>query len=267
MLDFLKGNRRDEEMIGKIVEIPIEYITPNPHKTRKYFSRAGLEKLSRSIKRYGILQPITVRETKEGYQLISGERRVRAAFIAGLSYVPAIIMNISDEKSAIFSLLENLQREELCFFEIAENYKRLLREQKIEQEELAEQLGRTKTEISIKLRLLKIPVRVRKMIRDYGLTERQAIAVSTLPSGDMMHSAVKTIISDKLSNGETERLIDKMIQIYDAKEHGADEKDLKFFETDIRKSVEVMQKKGISASMKETVKNDREIEYMITVRP
>ena len=110
----------------KVMEIPIENIVPNPYQPRKVFSQAALEELSNSIKVYGILQPITVRQKDDKYELIAGERRFRAAKLANLQAVPAIINNMSDESSAVLALLENLQREDLNFIEEAEAYYNLM---------------------------------------------------------------------------------------------------------------------------------------------
>ena len=114
--------------VKKVMEIPIEKIVPNPYQPRRIFSQAALEELSNSIKSYGILQPITVREIDGNYELVAGERRFRAAKLANLEFVPAIINNMTDESSAVLALLENLQREDLNFIEEAMGYENLIKE-------------------------------------------------------------------------------------------------------------------------------------------
>ena len=122
----------------KVMEIPIEKIVPNPYQPRRVFSQAALEELSNSIKSYGILQPITVRDINGNYELVAGERRFRAAKLANLEFVPAIINNMTDESSAVLALLENLQREDLNFIEEAMGYENLIKEHSFTQQQLAE---------------------------------------------------------------------------------------------------------------------------------
>ncbi len=159
----------------KVMEIPIENIVPNPYQPRKVFSQAALEELSNSIKVYGILQPITVRQKDDKYELIAGERRFRAAKLANLQAVPAIINNMSDESSAVLALLENLQREDLNFIEEAMGYENLIKEHEFTQQQLAEKLGKNQSTIANKLRILRLPNSVKIKLVENNLTERQNI--------------------------------------------------------------------------------------------
>ena len=143
-----------EKGLMKVVSIPIHNIFPNPAHPRKYFDSISLEELTASIKEFGVLRPISVRKVRCGYEIIAGERRFRAAENAGLDTIPAIIMNIDDKKSAILALLENLQRDDLSFFEIAESYQNLIHAQGMTQEEIAKKLGKSQSTIANKLRLL-----------------------------------------------------------------------------------------------------------------
>ena len=151
----------------KVMEIPIENIVPNPYQPRKVFSQAALEELSNSIKVYGILQPITVRQKDDKYELIAGERRFRAAKLANLQAVPAIINNMSDESSAVLALLENLQREDLNFIEESLGYENLIKEHNFTQQQLAEKLGKNQSTIANKLRILKLPDTVKQYLMKF----------------------------------------------------------------------------------------------------
>ena len=128
----------------KIIYIPIENIAPNPLQVRQYYDNLSLSELAKSIEEYGVIQPITVRKKDdEEYELVTGERRLRASMIAGLEEIPCIVIDADLQKSAVFSLLENLQREDLSFFEVAQSYKSLIREQGLTQEELAKRIGKS----------------------------------------------------------------------------------------------------------------------------
>ena len=132
----------------KVMEIPIENIVPNPYQPRKVFSDSALEELSKSIQEYGVLQPITVRQKDNGYELVAGERRLRAAKLAKLETIPAIINNMSDQHSAVLALLENLQREDLNPIEEALAYQSLLQTRGLSHYQLAKKLGKSKSYVT-----------------------------------------------------------------------------------------------------------------------
>ena len=144
--------RSKEKESMKVVSLPIHSIFPNPAQPRKFFDTVSLEELTESIEEFGILQPITVRKVRGGYELVAGERRFRAAENAGLDSVPAIILNVDEKKSALLALLENLQRDDLSFFEVAESYQNLIKTQGMTQEEIAKKLGKSQSNIANKLR-------------------------------------------------------------------------------------------------------------------
>ena len=145
-------------MEEKIVrDIPVDKVIPNPYQPRKVFSDSALEELSKSIQEYGVLQPITVRQKDNGYELVAGERRLRAAKLAKLETIPAIINNMSDQHSAVLALLENLQREDLNFIEESLGYENLIKEHNFTQQQLAEKLGKNQSTIANKLRILRLP--------------------------------------------------------------------------------------------------------------
>lgn len=266
MFEFLKKSRVDEE-IGKVLEIPIDCIASNPQQSRRYIDNASLVKLSRSIKRHGIIQPITVREVEEGiYELISGERRVRAAAVAGFEYIPAIVMNIDNKRSALFSLLENLQRDDLCFFEIAQNYKDLLKKQNMTIDEIAEALGVDKNDISNKIRLLRMSPRVKKLLRDYNFTERQAKAIMSLPTEELRLDVIRQVYRRRLNVYQTEEMVDRIIKKNISGEGFHDRycRELRNFEERTADLIDDMRKKGIDAAMKQNI-YDWGTEYIIRV--
>lgn len=200
-------------MEPKIVkEIPVEKIIPNPYQPRKVFSINALEELSKSIKEYGVLQPITVRECGEEFELVAGERRLRAAKLAKLETIPAIINNMSDESSAVLALLENLQREDLNFIEESLAYENLIKEHGFTQQQLAEKLGKNQSTIANKLRILKLPNIVKERLVENGLTERHARALLKLPTEELMIEVIEKVVKAELTVKKTEKLINEILE-------------------------------------------------------
>lgn len=197
----------------KIMEIPIDIIIPNPYQPRKTFSQAALQELSESIKVYGILQPITVRKIGDSrYELVAGERRLRAAKLAGLKEVPAIINNLSDESSAVLALLENLQREDLNFIEEAEGYNNLMKDHNFTQQQLAEKLGKNQSTIANKLRILRLSDEIKDILLENNLTERHARALLKLPAEDLRMQVLDAIIKNDLTVKKTEKMIKDILE-------------------------------------------------------
>lgn len=195
-----------------IINIPIEKIAPNPYQPRKEFSGSSLEELAASIKEYGVLQPINVRKIGEnGYELVSGERRLRASKIAGESHIPAVIIEIVEQDSAVIALIENLQREDLNFMEEAEGYHNLINDHGMTQEELARKVGKKQSTIANKLRLLKLNNSIKKMILENELTERHARALLKLPDDKLQERALQSIVKKSLNVKKAEELVEKML--------------------------------------------------------
>lgn len=266
MFDFLKKPTYDENL--KIVSIPLSKIAPNPNQPRKYFDPKAMDELAASIVQYGLIQPITVRRCGTGYELIAGERRYRASIIAGLKEVPSVIIEADKNKSAILALLENLQREDLSFFEIAESYKSLIREQGLTQAEIAAKMGKSQSSVANKIRLLRLPPRVKKLIRDYELTERHARALLLLNDEEKQIDAVRTVFRDHLSVSQTEELVRAIVGEKPRPEQNVQIsaiKDVKVFKNTVKKALDIMKKGGIEAHMEE-IKFEWGTEYIIRVK-
>ncbi len=252
----------------KVVSLPLVSIFPNPAQPRKHFDSISLEELTASIEEFGVLQPISVRKIRSGYEIIAGERRFRAAECAGLDTIPAIIMNIDEKKSALLALLENLQRDDLTFFEIAESYQNLIRTQGMTQEEIAQKLGKSQSTIANKLRLLRLYPRTKRLILDYSLSERHARALLHLTDEETQISAVRLINDKKLNVSQTEELIKKMLKTSPEKAQTIKFKtvqDIRVFTNTIRHALDIMRDGGVEADM-ETNSFDWGIEYVIKVK-
>lgn len=197
----------------EISYIPIKSIKPNPYQPRKNFSKRSLEELSQSIKAYGIIQPISVRKIgDESYELIAGERRLRASEMAELENIPAIVVKLMDKDSAVIALIENLQREDLNFVEEAEGYNSLINDHGLTQQELAEKMGKNQSTIANKLRILRLSDDVKRLIVENELTERHARALLKLPDEEMQLHVLEKVINKDLTVKKTESLIKSILE-------------------------------------------------------
>lgn len=260
--------RAKEKENMKVVSLPIHSIFPNPSQPRKYFDSLSLEELTSSIEEFGVLQPITVRKVRVGYEIVAGERRYRAAENAGLDTIPAIVINVDEKKSALLALLENLQRDDLSFFEIAESYQNLIRTQGMTQEEIARKLGKSQSNIANKLRLLRLYPRTKRLIIDYSLSERHARALLHLTDEEAQLEAVRTINEKKLNVSQAEELIKKMLKSTAPPTQKIKFKsfqDIRVFTNTIKRALDIMKDGGVNADM-ETNSFDWGIEYIIKVK-
>ena len=190
--------------------ISTEAIFPNLYQPRKHFNEEAIEELGQSIKTFGIIQPLSVRKMGENkYELVAGERRLRAAKKIGLEQVPVIIIDITDKDSAAIALLENLQREDLNYIEEAEAYFNLIKDHSYTQEQLAEIIGKKQSTIANKIRILKLDSEFRQILLDNRLTERHARALLKLPTKELQNKVLKTIVSRGLNVKKSEELIEK----------------------------------------------------------
>ena len=218
MLKFTKAAAlRDENQPAAqdtLQMIPISQIRPNPYQPRKYFSDEAIRELSSSIRQIGLLQPINVRQIgPERYEVIAGERRLRASKLAGLTHIKAIVRNEAyDTDVAMIAMIENLQRENLHFFEEAEGYQNLIREHHFTQEDLARRLSKNQSTIANKLRILRLPRTVKEKIMLYGLTERHARALLRLHNEEAQMQLVERIREENLSVKATEDIVESELK-------------------------------------------------------
>lgn len=200
-------------MQNEIKYIAPEYILPNLYQPRKFFDEDAINELAQSIKAYGIIQPLSVRKMGENnYELVAGERRLRAAKQLGLNEVPVILVDITDKDSAAIALLENLQREDLNYIEEAEAYFNLVQDHSYTQEQLAEVIGKKQSTIANKLRLLKLSADIRKILLENKLTERHARALLKLPEESLQLKVLDIVLKKKLNVKDTEILIEKELK-------------------------------------------------------
>lgn len=247
--------------------IPHENILPNPNQPRIRFDYAELEGLATSIRTSGMLQPINVRPLEnEKYELISGERRLRAARMVGMSKIPAIVMDVSDEQSSVFALIENIQRQNLDFFEEAEAIERLTSTYGLTQEEVSKKLGKAQSTLSNKLRLLRLPPDMRYRIACAGLTERHARALLLLPDNSARNKALDIIIDRHLNVNETERLISDILyrRKNPKKQIVKGFKDMRIFINTLNHAVDTIRKAGIDADTAKS-ETDEYFEYVIRI--
>ena len=236
---------------GQVLLIPTEQIYPNPNQPRQVFDQEELVNLAISIRMNGILQPITVRQTDKGYELVSGERRLRASRLAGLISIPCIVVDVNNMKSAVFALIENLQRQNLNYFEEAIAIERLMNEYSLSQEDAARRLGKAPSTVSNKLRLLSLPEKARICLMENGLTERHARALLKLDKEDVM-AALERIIEKKLNVTQTEEFVEDILSQKDAPKRQTKRmfSDVKIFLNTINSAVDTMKKSGIGADIK-----------------
>lgn len=207
--EILKISAKDEDsIVNTVPKIPIEYIILNPFQPRKDFNHDALEELANSIKVHGVIQPITVRKIDEKkYQLIAGERRLRASKIAGEKDIPAYVRTTNDQELVEIALIENIQREDLNAMEIALTYQRLIDEIQLTHENLAERLGKDRSTVTNYLRLLKLPPEIQKSLRDKSISMGHARAIISIPEIDKQLYILKQVLKDELSVRKTEELV------------------------------------------------------------
>ena len=197
---------------GRVVFLPAKAIHPNPLQPRKVFQQEALTELAESIRQHGILQPLSVRRIGTNYELIAGERRLRAGQLAGLTEIPCIVMRMDDRESGMTALVENLQRQDLDFIEEAQGISQLIQHWSFSQEQVAKTLGKSQSAIANKLRLLRHSPQVLEALRQAGLTERHARALLKLPTEADKCRVIRVIVQHAMSVARTEQYIDNLLQ-------------------------------------------------------
>jgi ParB family chromosome partitioning protein len=235
-------------MTAEVLQLPLESVKPNPYQPRRIFEPTALNELAESIRVYGVLQPISVRLINgTSYELIAGERRLRASKIAGLSTVPAILVQINDLDSAVLALIENLQRQNLHYLEEAEGFANLISEYAFTQEALARRVGKTQSTIANKLRLLRLSRAVQKQLVENELTERHARALLKLETEDAQLEAITKITAENLNVSKTEELVEKSIRKPKGKTipFKAYIRDIRILTNSIRENLDIVRRSGM----------------------
>lgn len=207
-VDMIEKTIYDSVSNEEIVELPIEDLRPNPYQPRKIFDESALNELALSIKEHGIFQPIIVKKSIKGYEIIAGERRVRASKLAGLDKVPAIIRSFTDEQMMEIALLENLQRENLSAIEEAYAYRSMIEKLNLTQEDLAIKVGKSRSHITNIIGLLRLPTDIQKMINKAEISMGHARILSKLEDENKIREIANRVVEENLSVRKTEELTD-----------------------------------------------------------
>jgi len=243
-----------------MLNIDINLIVANKNQPRKIFEEKEIQNLSESIKENGIIQPIIVRVKDDGlYEIVAGERRLRASKLAGLTEAPCVIINVDDERSAVLALIENIQRRDLTFFEEAEALRCILKDGGITQEQLSSKIGKSQSTIANKLRLLALPNKVKLLILKNGITERHSRALLKIVNDEMKEKVLLEIIDKKLNVEQSERLIETYVSGKNGKKKITQifiVKDVRIFLNTINRAIDVMKTSGIDAKIEKKEKED-----------
>ena len=257
--DGAKGSKR-------LVEVNVASIHPNPYQPRATFDEESIAELAQSIQQVGLLQPLLVRKVDDGYELVAGERRLRAVTSLGMEKVACIVQqDIEDESSAMMALIENLQREDLHYLEEAQCYQKLLETYGLTQEELANRLGKSQSSIANKLRLLKLSDEVKAAMTEKRLSERHARVLLKLTDDKQRLDAVEKIAEKGLSVKETEQMVEKTLnKAYDERQDGAKPRpklmrivrDYRLFMNTINQAVNQLRESGMTVEVEQSDRAD-----------
>lgn len=259
-----------EEKMTNVVAIPINSIRPNPYQPRREMDKAALEELCASIRRYGLMQPIVVRQINgRDFELVAGERRLRACRMAEMKEIPAVIVRAGGTDSAVMALIENIQRENLGYIEEAEAFCSLISEHGITQEELAARLGKSQSTIANKIRILKLAPETRRILAENGLSERHARALLKIPDEKTRMRALDIIIKRGLNVAKAEELIEELLSKNEKTQQNKTQnirifRDVRIFSNTIKQAVDMMNRSGIAAEAQKT-ESEEFIEYTIKI--
>ena len=258
----LAENKKSEEKPAE-VKVKISKVEPNREQPRKNFDEDALLELAVSIKQFGVLQPLLVQDRKDYYEIIAGERRWRAAKIAGLKEVPVIIKKLTEQEMVEISLIENIQRENLNPIEEALAYKRLLNEFNLKQDEVAERVSKSRTAVTNSMRLLKLNEKVQQMVIDDMLTTGHARALLGIEDQEKQYVIAQQIFDEKLSVRETEKLVKKIQKEKDLPEKKKEELDeqVALAYHDVEEKMKLILGTKVNIRAKDNKKGKIEIEY------
>lgn len=252
--DNLINESKNSEMT-----LPIHKIEPNPNQPRNQFDEDSLQELADSIQQYGILQPLLVKKKDKYYEIIAGERRWRAAKMAGLEEVPVIIREYDDHEIVEIALIENIQREDLSPIEEAMAYQRLMKEHHLKQDEIAEKVSKSRAAITNSLRLLKLDPRVQNMLEEEMISSGHARALLAIHDGDLQYEIAVKVFDEKLSVRDIEKMVKIMNQPKKEKEKSEDQ--YQFLYKDLEETMKQVLGSKVSIKNKKNNKGKIEIEY------
>lgn len=250
----------------RVMQVPVGSIRPNPSQPRRIFEENGLQELAHSIANFGILQPLTVRRRPDGYELVAGERRLRASKLAGLREVPCILLDVDSAQSGAIALVENLQRRDLDFVEQAQGMARLIQLFGLSQEECARRLGMSQSAVANKLRLLKLPEDILTKLVEAGFTERHGRALLRLSDETVQRKALSVMLERGMTVAAAEAYVESLLV---PPSKGADGctrfvmKDVRVFMNSLHRGVELMRRGGVDA---EVSRRETEQELTVTIR-
>ena len=250
---------------GRVLFLPVDSILPNPDQPRTLFSQPELEELADSIQSMGILQPLTVRRREGGWELVAGERRLRAAKLAGLREVPCLSIQTDGQSSSLLALVENLQRRDLDFWEEALALRKLIDTYHISQDEAARRLGKSQSAVANKLRLLKLDPAVLTILREGGCTERHARALLRLEDPAQQREAAQQVTERSLTVAQTESMVEAMLSSPSSgpkKKPTFIVKDVRLFLNTLSRSLDLMRSAGVNACCR---REDTDEEILLTI--
>lgn len=256
-------DKKDE----KVIKIPIDKIRPSRYQPRLHFDEEALLELSQSIKENGLIQPITVRKSDDGYEIIAGERRYRACVLAGFSEVNCYVMSPSEEQAAQMALVENVQRENLSAIEEAKSYVQIMRQAGLTQEEVAQKIGKSQSAVANKIRLLNLPEEIQEGVIAGKITERHARALLTVPV-ERVREIYAHIVEAKLNVQESERYIDNTLNKQPRKRKQKTKgftRNVQIAMNSVNECVEMISKLGVEVSLDTEDKED-EVQMIVHLK-
>ena len=253
----------DRDKTGKVIEIETSRIFASRYQPRLTFDEASLEELTSSIRSSGLIQPITVRETEKGYEIIAGERRYRACVNAGFTKIPCYILSPSESQAAEMALIENIQREDLTAVEEAKSYVQLMNQTGMTQEQLAARIGKSQSSVANKIRLLNLPEEVQEAVAEKKISERHARALLKLPEEKQV-SAYRHIVEKELNVRQTDEYVEKSISnTHRRRKTKGFARNVRIALNSVDQCVRMIRKMGINAGMDI---NDSEEETTVVIR-
>ena len=253
---------------NRVLFLPVDAIAPNPDQPRRVFPQHELEELAASIRSLGLLQPLTVRRGERGWELVAGERRLRAAKLAGLTEVPCLSLQIDSQRSSLLALVENLQRRDLDFVEEAAALSSLIQTYHLSQEEAAKRIGKSQSAVANKLRLLRLPPAALATLRQNGCTERHARALLKLDDPALQEEAARHVAEEGLTVARTEQYVEELLHPAPGKPARKKPafilKDVRLFLNTVTRGMSMMKSAGVNANCKRQETADA-IQLTITI--